>query len=87
MTKPSGLVTPALILAADHRARGVITMEDYASYRGALAKAFQPAMAFWPRRNRWAIWPMGATSTVRSAPISRSTAPDWLGLPSNSMIA
>ncbi|HEY2215768.1 MAG TPA: hypothetical protein VGH31_11980 [Acidimicrobiales bacterium] len=39
MTKPSGLVTPALILAADHRARGVITMEDYASYVGALAKA------------------------------------------------
>jgi DhnA family fructose-bisphosphate aldolase class Ia len=39
MTESSGLVTPALILAADHRARGVITMEDYASYRDALAKA------------------------------------------------
>lgn len=39
MTKRTGLVPPALILAADHRARGVITMEDYASYRGALAAA------------------------------------------------
>jgi DhnA family fructose-bisphosphate aldolase class Ia len=39
VSQPTGLVPPALILAADHRARGVITTEDYASYRGALEKA------------------------------------------------
>jgi DhnA family fructose-bisphosphate aldolase class Ia len=30
---------PALILAADHRARGIVTVEDYATYTAALAKA------------------------------------------------
>ena len=33
------LGTPALILAADHRARGVITVEPYADYRAALEAA------------------------------------------------
>src|SRR5579872_2621656 len=35
----SGLELPAVILAADHRARGVITIEDYADYLGALRAA------------------------------------------------
>ena len=39
MSTFTGLVPPALILAADHRARGVITIEDYASYVGALEAA------------------------------------------------
>ena len=34
-----GLATPALVLAADHRARGVITIERYADYIDALAAA------------------------------------------------
>lgn len=33
------LPTPALVLAADHRARGVITIESYADYLGALRAA------------------------------------------------
>lgn len=33
------LPTPALILAADHRARGILTVEPYADYVGALAAA------------------------------------------------
>jgi DhnA family fructose-bisphosphate aldolase class Ia len=33
------LPVPALILAADHRARGVATIEDYAAYVGAAAAA------------------------------------------------
>jgi DhnA family fructose-bisphosphate aldolase class Ia len=37
MTGP--LPTPALILAADHRARGVLTTENWDEYTGALAKA------------------------------------------------
>ena len=39
MTRPNRLSTPALILAADHRARGVVTMERYADYVNALAQA------------------------------------------------
>jgi uncharacterized protein len=39
VTGSSRLATPALILAADHRARGVITMERYSDYVGALARA------------------------------------------------
>ena len=35
----SPLVAPALILAADHRARGVMTIEPYASYLDALSAA------------------------------------------------
>jgi DhnA family fructose-bisphosphate aldolase class Ia len=33
------LTAPALILAADHRARGVVTIERYADYVGALVEA------------------------------------------------
>lgn len=33
------LPTPALVLAADHRARGVMTIERYADYLGALRQA------------------------------------------------
>lgn len=33
------LAVPALVLAADHRARGVMTVEPYASYLGSLAAA------------------------------------------------
>jgi DhnA family fructose-bisphosphate aldolase class Ia len=36
---PSGLPVPSLILAADHRARGVMTVERYGDYLAALAVA------------------------------------------------
>jgi DhnA family fructose-bisphosphate aldolase class Ia len=39
MTAVVPLPTPALILAADHRARGVVTMENYREYVHALAQA------------------------------------------------
>jgi DhnA family fructose-bisphosphate aldolase class Ia len=39
MTDPGRLPTPALILAADHRARGVLTTENYTDLVGALAAA------------------------------------------------
>ncbi|HUC04935.1 MAG TPA: hypothetical protein VL961_06025 [Acidimicrobiales bacterium] len=39
MTSPGALPTPSLVLAADHRARGVLTTENYAHYVEALAKA------------------------------------------------
>jgi DhnA family fructose-bisphosphate aldolase class Ia len=39
MTTPGRLPTPAVLLAADHRARGVVTVEDYQQYVGALAAA------------------------------------------------
>jgi len=36
---PGPLAAPALILAADHRARGVMTIEDYGAYLAALGAA------------------------------------------------
>jgi hypothetical protein len=39
MTRPHRLPTPALVLAADHRARGVVTVERYGDYVNALAQA------------------------------------------------
>jgi DhnA family fructose-bisphosphate aldolase class Ia len=39
MTAAGPLPTPALILAADHRARAVLTTENWAEFFGALAKA------------------------------------------------
>jgi DhnA family fructose-bisphosphate aldolase class Ia len=39
MTAPAPLPTPAFVLAADHRARGVLTVERWDDYVGALAKA------------------------------------------------
>ncbi len=39
MTSPGPLPTPALILAADHRARAVLTTENWADFFGSLAKA------------------------------------------------
>jgi DhnA family fructose-bisphosphate aldolase class Ia len=39
MTQPERLPIPALILAADHRARAVLTMENWADFFGALAAA------------------------------------------------
>ena len=39
MTTSTPLPTPALILAADHRARAVLTTENWDEYFGALAKA------------------------------------------------
>jgi DhnA family fructose-bisphosphate aldolase class Ia len=39
MTGADTLPTPALILAADHRARGVLTTENYEQFVGALGKA------------------------------------------------
>jgi DhnA family fructose-bisphosphate aldolase class Ia len=39
MTSPGPLPTPSLILAADHRARGVLTTENWADFFGSLAKA------------------------------------------------
>ena len=39
MTPPGPLPTPALILAADHRARAVLTTENWAEFTGALARA------------------------------------------------
>jgi DhnA family fructose-bisphosphate aldolase class Ia len=39
MTHPGRLPTPSLLLAADHRARGVLTTENYQDYMKALAQA------------------------------------------------
>jgi DhnA family fructose-bisphosphate aldolase class Ia len=39
MTRSDSSPTPALLLAADHRARGVITVERYGDYVTALARA------------------------------------------------
>jgi DhnA family fructose-bisphosphate aldolase class Ia len=39
MTSPAVLPTPALILAADHRARAVLTTENWSAFFEALAKA------------------------------------------------
>ena len=39
MTHAGRLPTPAVILAADHRARGVVTTENYRDYVSALAEA------------------------------------------------
>jgi hypothetical protein len=39
MTRGGALPTPSLILAADHRARAVLTTENWAEFFGALAKA------------------------------------------------
>ena len=39
MTSPAPLPTPALILAADHRARAVLTTENWAEFFDALARA------------------------------------------------
>jgi len=39
MTQPAALPTPTLILAADHRARAVLTTENWAEFVGALAAA------------------------------------------------
>ncbi len=39
MSGRASLPTPAFIIAADHRARGVVTIEHYGEYVGALAKA------------------------------------------------
>ena len=39
MTAATRLPTPSVILAADHRARGVVTMENYRDYVDALARA------------------------------------------------
>jgi DhnA family fructose-bisphosphate aldolase class Ia len=39
MTAPGPLPTPSLILAADHRARAVLTTENWAEFFGSLAQA------------------------------------------------
>jgi len=39
MTRPDRLPVPAVILAADHRARGVVTIENYRAYVKALVHA------------------------------------------------
>jgi DhnA family fructose-bisphosphate aldolase class Ia len=39
MTRRGSLPTPALILAADHRARAVLTTEDWAEFFGSLVKS------------------------------------------------
>ena len=39
MTRPGRLPIPAVILAADHRARGVVTIENYGDYVEALVRA------------------------------------------------
>ncbi len=39
MTSPGPLPTPALILAADHRARAVLTTENWSEFSGSLARA------------------------------------------------
>ena len=45
-------------LAADHRARGVITIERYAAYlRGARRGPARTATGSWPPPNRWPTWP------------------------------
>jgi hypothetical protein len=58
MTRPDRLPVPAVILAADHRARGVVTIENYGEYVEAAGhRRSRPATASWPRRNRWPTWP------------------------------
>ena len=69
---------PALILAADHRARGVITIESYAvvsrraEHRSRILRRHprQHAAATRPRRTP-------VRSTTGTARISRSIAPGW----------
>ena len=39
MTKAGRLSTPAVLLAADHRARGVVTIENYENYVAAAEMA------------------------------------------------
>jgi DhnA family fructose-bisphosphate aldolase class Ia len=39
MTGPGSLPTPALVLAADHRARAVLTTENWSEFLGSLAQA------------------------------------------------
>ncbi len=39
MTSPGPMPTPALILAADHRARAVLTTENWSEFFGSLARA------------------------------------------------
>jgi DhnA family fructose-bisphosphate aldolase class Ia len=45
MTPPDRLPVPAVILAADHRARGVVTIENYREYVEALVHALDGILA------------------------------------------
>ncbi len=58
---------PALVLAADHRARGVMTIERYADYLAALRRPCPTATGSWPRPSRWPTWPGSAPSAARAA--------------------
>ena len=63
---------PALMLAADHRARGVMTIERYADYLRALERGpARTATASWPPPSRWPTWPAPGPSGPTTAPISR----------------
>ena len=77
--RTEGCAGPALILAADHRARGVVTIERYADYVGALAR--RPAPLRRHPGHRPAAAPTssrrGAIDDRRTAPTCRSTAPGW----------
>ena len=70
---------PAVILAADHRARGVITIEDVRDVRRRAARrARVTATASWRAPSRCVTWPTsGAIDGRATAPTCRSTAPDW----------
>ena len=48
MTRGGALPTPSLILAADHRARAVLTTENWAEFVGALPLAVVSTLHTWP---------------------------------------
>ena len=82
------LPTPALILAADHRARGVLTTENCAEYFGALAQALPACDGILATAQPLAdLAAAGAPRPRRTAPTSPSTAPAWPARPSSSTTA
>ena len=85
---PGGaLAGPALILAADHRARGVVTIERYDDYPGPPWPEALPTcdglLASAQPLGDLAV-SGGLFAPRASAPTSRSTAPAWPGRPSSS---
>ena len=66
------LVAPAVILAADHRARGVITIEPYGAYVGAVAAAL-PVLptASWRAPSLFVTSPGRVRSSPGTGPICR----------------
>ena len=72
MTRPGRLPIPAVILAADHRARGVVTMENYRDYVEALVAALPLCDGILATAKPLADLADGGSSDARrTAPISR----------------